>query len=289
MQMQRFTKKQFDQMFPDDDACLEWLKNYIYPDGIYCKTCGEITKHYRVKNRKSYSCATCGHHVHPTARTIYHKSSTSLRDWFYAVFLMANTRMGISAKQLERELGVTYKTAWRMFKKIREMMQDGHLSLSGHIEIDETYIGGKRKGKRGRGAAGKTIAVGMVQRGNKAIVKISPSVKSKDLMPLVKKHIPLSKDTMIFTDELPSYSNLTKIGFSHQAVQHSAKQYVDGNAHVNNVEGLWSIVKNGITGVNRQVSSQHLQSYLDAYVFRYNHRSDDEPMFMTLLGQVEKV
>ncbi|MHB1459386.1 MAG: IS1595 family transposase, partial [Armatimonadota bacterium] len=150
--MKKFTIKQFNERFPDNDACLEWLKNYRYPDGIYCKKCREVTKHHKVASRRSYSCDRCGHHVHPTAGTIYHKSSTSLRDWFYAVFLMANTRMGVSAKHLEREIGVTYKTAWRMFKKIREMMEDDCDSLSGHVEIDETYIGGRRRGKRGRGA-----------------------------------------------------------------------------------------------------------------------------------------
>ena len=226
--MQKFTIKQFNERFPDDDACLEWLKDYLYPDGIYCKKCGEITKHHKVASRRSYSCDRCGHHVHPTAGTIYHKSSTSLRDWFYAVFLVANTRMGISAKQLEREIDVTYKTAWRMFKQIRKMMEDDCDSLSGHVEVDETYIGGKRRGKRGRGAAGKTIAAGMVERQGKAIVKVSPSVKAKDLIPLVQKHVSLHPETTIFTDELHSYNHLKENGYTHQVVLHSAKQYVDG-------------------------------------------------------------
>jgi transposase len=103
--MQKFSIKSFEHMFPDEDSCLEWLKNYLYPDGIFCKKCERVTKHHRVASRPSYSCDFCGNHVHPTAGTIYHKSATPLRSWFYAVFLMANTRMGISAKQLERELG----------------------------------------------------------------------------------------------------------------------------------------------------------------------------------------
>ncbi len=113
--MERYTIKDFRKQFPDDDACLVWLKQYLFPQGITCKVCQKITKHHKVAKRKSYSCDRCGHHVHPTAGTIYHKSSTPLTDWFYAVYLMASTRCGISAKQLERELGVTYKTAWRMF------------------------------------------------------------------------------------------------------------------------------------------------------------------------------
>jgi transposase len=155
--MQKFTIKDFQAQFPNDDACLEWLKNYRYPNGIHCETCQRVTKHHKVASRRSYSSDYCGHHVHPTADTIYHKSSTKLTTWFYAIYLMASTRCGISAKQIERETGVTYKTAWRMFKQIRSMLDEsGGDPLSGKVEVDETYISGKprhgaRKGERGRG------------------------------------------------------------------------------------------------------------------------------------------
>ena len=148
--MERFTFKHFEEMFPDDAACLEWLRNFIYPEGIYCKLCKKVTMHHRVASRPSYSCDYCGHHVHPTAGTIFHKSPTSLKTWFHAIYLMASTRCGISAKQIERETGVTYKTAWRMFNKIRTLLQDDFGPLSGSIEMDETYIRGKRKGGTGR-------------------------------------------------------------------------------------------------------------------------------------------
>lgn len=151
-QMIEYTLLDFEREFPNDDVCLEWLKNYLYPDGIFCETCEKITKHHKVASRRSYSCQICGHHVHPTANTIYHKSSTPLRLWFYAVYLMASTRCGISVKQLERKLGVTYKTAWRMFKQIRTMLAEDTEMLSGQVEIDETYVGRRKKGgKRGRG------------------------------------------------------------------------------------------------------------------------------------------
>ncbi len=119
-----YTLKDFQKQFPNDATCLEWLKNRLYPEGIYCETCEAVTKHHRVKSRPSYSCDHCGHHVHPTADTIFHKSPTPLSTWFYAVYLMASTRCGISAKQIQRETGVTYKTAWRMFKQIRSMLTD---------------------------------------------------------------------------------------------------------------------------------------------------------------------
>jgi transposase len=126
-----FTVKDFQKQFPDDATCLEWLKNYLYPDGIFCETCNAITKHHRVVSRPSYSCDHCGHHVHPTADTIFHKSSTPLTIWFHAIYLMAQTRCGISAKQIQRQTGVTYKTAWRMFKQIRSMLGDEKSGLSG--------------------------------------------------------------------------------------------------------------------------------------------------------------
>src|SRR5262249_20858008 len=144
-----------------------------YPDGIHCPTCKKVTKHYREADRPSYKCEFCGHHEHPMVGTIFQDSATSLRLWYYAMYLMASTRCGISAKQLERELGVTYKTAWRMFNKIRSLLdQDGKAPLSGTVEMDESYSGGRaywRNQSRaigtGRGTRGKQPVFGMVERG----------------------------------------------------------------------------------------------------------------------------
>lgn len=139
----RYTIKDLQRDFPDDETCIEWLKNRRWPNGIVCKVCGKVTKHHFVESRKSYSCQECGHHVHPTADTIFHKSSTRLTLWFHAVFRMAQTRGGISAKQLGRELGVTYKTAWRMFTLIRAHLDDQSDLFCGE---------GTDEGKRGRDA-----------------------------------------------------------------------------------------------------------------------------------------
>jgi transposase-like protein len=286
--MQKYTKAMFDKRFPDDNACLEFLKNARWPNGITCTKCQDITKHYRIRAKKAYGCEFCGTLVSPTADTIFHKSPTPLRDWFYAIFLMANTRMGISAMHLKRELGVTYKTAWRMFTQIRKLTANDAGNLFGQIEVDETYIGGKRPGKRGRGAAGKTIAVGLVERKGNAVVIVTNDVKARTLLPIIREHIPTAEGTTIFTDEMSSYHRLSHLGFNHETVNHAAKEYVNGTAHTNNVEGLWSIVKNGITGANRHVSPQHLQSYLDAYVFRYNHRNGDAPIFGLMMNQVSQ-
>lgn len=260
--MQKYTLLDFEKQFPNDDVCLEWLKNYLYPDGIFCETCQKITNHYRVASRKSYSCQFCGNHVHPTADTIYHKSTTPLRLWFYAVYLMASTRCGISAKQLERELGVTYKTAWRMFKQIRSMLSEDDRTLSGKVEADETYVGGKMKGgKRGRGSENKTIVAGVVERQSAVIARVVPDVKAKTLIPLIQDKVELG--TMIYTDEFPSYNQLSNKGYGHERVFHGQKQYVIGEAHTNSLEGFWSLVKTGIRGVYHQVSPKYLQTYVN--------------------------
>jgi transposase-like protein/ribosomal protein L24E len=247
--MKTYTIKDFEKQFPSDDACLEFLKNARWPKGIYCEKCQKVTTHYRITRRKVYSCEFCGSHVSPTAGTIFHKSDTPLRSWFHAIFLMASTKTGISAKQLQRELGVTYKTAWRMFKEIRKLMAENVNPLTGQVEVDETYVGRKRPGTRGRGAAGKSVVVGLTERKGNAIAKVVPDVKAKTLLPMIAKNV-TKNNTTIFTDELQSYNQIAKLGYAYEIVQHAAKQYVSGSAHVNTVESLWSTIKRGIDGVN---------------------------------------
>jgi len=186
--MKTYTIKDFEKQFPTNDSCLEFLKQARWQKGVFCQKCQKVTTHYRIPSRKVYSCEFCGSHVSPTAGTIFHKSDTPLRSWFHAIFIMASTRTGISAKQLQRELGVTYKTAWRMFTQIRKLMSDGVNPMTGEVEVDETYIGGKRRGPRGRGAAGKTIVVGMAERKGKAIARIVIDVKARTLLPMIAKH-----------------------------------------------------------------------------------------------------
>ena len=285
--MEKYTIKSFDKQFPTDDACLDFLKSARWPDGVTCSKCEKVTNHYRIKGRKVYGCAFCGSQVSPTASTLFHKSSTSLRSWFHAMFLMSSTRTGISAKQLEREIGVTYKTAWRIFKQIRQLMAQDGITLFGEIEVDETYIGGRRPGKRGRGADGKTIVAGMVERGGQAIVKVVPDVKARTMLPMIRKHIPAGQT--VYTDEMLSDNRLSSLGYAHETIQHSAKQYVSGRVHTNNIEGMWSNVKRGIDGVNHAVSPKYLQGYLDSYVYRFNHRSDVDPIFVQLLARAASV
>lgn len=294
--MRRYTKKQFDAQFPDDTTCLDWLFRRFYPDGMpFCDKCQRKTKHHRVVSRPSYSCDYCGHHVHPTADTIFHKSPTPLTTWFYAVYLMASTRCGISAKQIERETGVTYKTAWRMFKQIRSMLEEGVNPLGGPksngVEMDETYMGGKRKRGTGRPMAGdikKTAVVGIVERKGKIKALVADDVKSSTLLGMVKQYV-LPKST-VFTDELNAYHGIAhmKGDYDHRRIHHSSKVYVVGDIHTNTIDGFWSLVKNGIRGVYHSVGKGYLQSYLNEYSFRYNRRFDEQPMFLSFLHQIEK-
>jgi transposase len=295
--MKPYTLKDFQRQFPDDTTCLEWLRNYLYPEGMYCEKCEALTKHHRVKSRPSYSCDHCGHHVHPTAGTIFHKSPTPLTTWFYAIYLMAQTRCGISAKQIQRETGVTYKTAWRMFKQIRSMLEDNEpIGGKGRgVETDEMYYGGYRKGGGGRQLRGdkgepvKTPVLGMVERKGRVIARTVRDTRSATLLENMREYI-LPKSS-VFTDEYLSYDGLTRVqdrGYTHRRINHSTNVYVMGDIHTNTIEGFWSLVKNGLRGVYHSVGSHYLQTYLNEYSFRYNRRFDEQPMFMSFLRRVEK-
>ena len=288
----KYTIKDFQVDFPDDDRCLEWLKDYLYPDGIYCPNDKKITPHHRLTRRKAYSCELCGHHTYPTANTIFHKSSTPLTLWFYATYLMASTRAGISAKQLERELGVTYKTAWRMFHQIRSMMGDDDKPLTGEVEVDETYMHpDPSKNKRLKAEPGKKYhnsetIFGMVERGGRAKVKHVKSSGERVLTPEIKQGIKLG--TIVYSDEARVYSKLDLHGYPHASINHGRARYVDGKIHTQNVENLWSNMKRGIRGVYRHVDAQYLQAYVDEYAFRYSHRKDFQPMFWALISKIAK-
>src|SRR5579862_3428214 len=175
-----FSLMEFHEMFPDDALCMEYLMRVLYPNGIYCPTCKAVTKHHRETKRPSYACQNCGHHEHPMKDTIFEDSATSLRLWFYAIYLMSATGCGISAKQLGREIGVTYKTAWRTFHLIRKMLQENDGPLLGKVEIDESYYGGKDRNRRLNKRKGyaahydKSTVFGMVERGERVIAKVLP-------------------------------------------------------------------------------------------------------------------
>ncbi len=282
--MKPYTVSDLSKDFPDDESCLEWLKNRRWPNGILCKQCSKVTKHHFVASRKSYSCQECGHHMHPTAGTIFHKSATPLTLWFYAIYLMAQTRGGIAAKQLERELGVTYKTAWRMFKLIRSRLDEDNDPFSGDVEADESYFGGPRRGKRGRGTENKTPVIGVVERQGRIKAVAVPNVRSETVLPIVEAAV--EKGSTVHTDEFQIYNPLDSMGYTHERIMHSAQIFVLGNVHTNTVDGFWGLVKAGIAGVYRHISHKYLQTYLNEYAFRYNHRGATTPMFQAFLRRM---
>jgi transposase len=288
--MERYSIHDFNRDFPDDDACLDFVVGLIYPHGITCRACGQVRKHHRLSSRKAYSCDYCGTHVYPLAGTVFEKSTTRLKSWFYAMYLMASTRCGISAKQLERELGVTYKTAWRMFRQIRSLLGEEIERLSGEVEVDETYIGGRRRGaKRGRPSAEshKTPVVGVAERGGSVAALVTRDVSKASVMPIIElKVMPRS---LVYTDEWRAYRGLHGKGYRHRRIAHDEKASVVGNVHTNTIEGFWSILKRAIAGVYHSVSAKHLQAYINEYGFRYNHPDDPAAMFHVVGGRVRKV
>lgn len=282
--------------FPDDAACLEhlWRTRYA-PDGEHaeCPKCQEVKpfKRYATKQqRQSWTCTACGHHVHPTAGTLFARSSTSLRLWFHAMYLMTSTRCGISAKQLERELGVHYKTAWRMFNRIRnELMKDEELAkpLNGQVEVDETGVHGRPRGpkmtkKKAAHWREKQVSVlGMVERGGRVRARVITSRRGEPLSGAVRANV--NPDAILFTDDWMAYKPLSREYAGHRVINHSAGSYVLGNVHTNTIESFFGNLKTGIRGTYKKVSRKWLQSYLDEYVWRYNQRHRGQRSMFHLL------
>ena len=221
-----------------DDACLEFLFKSRWPDGVVCQKCQKVTPHYRISGRPVILLRTLWEPCLPHGRKHLRRDpvlpSPSLVQ---GVAYMAVTRCGISSRQLSRDLGVGVKTGWRMFHQIRKALSDDGAILEGDVEVDETYIGGRRSGKRGRGAEGKTIVMGMVERGGKAKAKVVPDVKARTLVPEIQSSVPVG--TAVLTDDLPSYRRLSSLGYQHDVVPHSRGVYVVGkDIHTTSVEGI---------------------------------------------------
>jgi transposase-like protein len=284
---------EFMQEFPDDAACLDWLWRQRHaPDGhtAFCPKCELDRRFHRVKDRPSYDCDYCGYHFHPLAGTIFHKSSTSLHLWFYAMYLITQTRCGISAKQLERELGVTYKTAWRMFNLIRnQLMTDDDEQLWGDVEVDETSVGGKprkyrdRSGEVRKRVSRKATVLAAVERGGRIKATVLPSRHGPALSGQVIEWV--RPESIIYTDEWGAYRGLDRHFIAHSAINHSTGEYVFRDIHTNTVEGFFGNLKTGIRGNYKKVSHKWLQGYLNEYVWRYNERRSGEAMFRTLLAR----
>jgi transposase len=300
---------EFMREFPDDAACLEhlWRQRYA-PDGEHavCPKCEveRVFRKYATKQgRQSWTCTGCGLHVHPTAGTIFAKSSTSLHLWYYAMYLMASTRCGISAKQLERQIGVSYRTAWRMLNRIRvELMADDGEMLSGDVEVDEASVDGKPRKPHGynryvappgvnrrseaakRRERSRATVFAAVERGGRIKATVLPSRHGPALNRQIVRWV--HPESIIITDEWKAYSGLERHFISHSRINHGSGVYVEGSTHTNTIEGFFGNLKTGMRGAYKKVSPRYLQSYLDEYSWRHNAQRDRAelgPLFEQLL------
>lgn len=285
--MTQYTFKEFQTDFPDDLACLTALLKAAHGGTRFtCPGCGVDALFHAMNTRKAFACQECGHHVYPCAGTIFHKSSTPLTQWFFAMYLMTSTRHGVAAKELQRQIGCTYKTAWRMAHELRKLMatadSSGKGPLSGHVEIDETFVGGKKHGKgRKAGMENKTVVFGMLERDGRVIAGPVPDRYKVTLEPIIKKNV--ERGSMVSTDEHGAYRDLAGIGFNHGTVNHAKEQYVDGITHTNSLEGHWGQLKRSIKGTHIHVSSKHLWKYVSEFSYRRNNRESQYAMFRKLV------
>jgi transposase len=279
------TVRQFMERFSDDESCLEHLFRTRWGARHECNNCHREAKYYRVKSRRSYECEHCGYQVYPTAGTPFMRTRTSLRDWFYVMFLFCASRNGVSAKEVQRQIGVTYKTAWRMCHEIRKYMGevDGDFPLggpdpkSGVVEIDEAYIGGVDDTPKGD----KHVVLGIVERGGDVLTRYTPRGWSEFVNPVIAQYV--REGSKVATDEGSIYRGLSGKGYNHATVNHSKGEYVRGPVHTNTIESFWSLLKRGINGTYIHVSSKHLQKYLWEFEFRHNLRKTPHLMMDLLL------
>ena len=278
---------EFQRQFPDDEACLHRIMVERYGGTeLDCPKCGAHGKFYRLTRDRAYLCQHCKHHIYPCVGTPMERSRTPVHKWFYAMFLFTNTRHGVSAKELQRQLGVTYKTAWRMAHEIRKFMADvdGETPLGGVVEADETLVGGKVKGK-GRGyRENKTTVFGMIERGGDVMANVVPDVKRRTLEPIIRENV--EPGSTVHTDELRSYLSLERAGYEHETVNHGAGEYVREDCHVNAVEGFWARLKLSIRGTHVHVSGKHLEKYVKEFEYRYNRRNRIASMFSDLVANL---
>lgn len=283
MKQPKFTVQEFHRQFPDNETCLEHLFQTHHGHKA-CPKCGKIGNYHRQKNTAHYVCSCGGHQISPKAGTIFEKSDTDLVKWYFAIFLMSQSRNGVAAKELERSIGVTYKTAWRMQKQIRLLMTDDPVLQQGEVEADETWIGGRRERKHKM--ENKTIVFGSVERKGKVNTMIVPDASEASLYPHIRDNV--AKGSRLMTDEWRAYKSITNMyDLEHSTVKHSAREWKRGNTHTNTIEGFWSQLKRSIDGTYHVVSPKYLPFYLAEFQFRWNHgRSSSEHLFSFLLSRV---
>jgi transposase-like protein len=266
----QYTIQEFRAEFPNEKSCLDYIFSKRFPNA---------TQYYHVAGRKCYANPQ-GKQIHPVKGTIFEKSSTPLTLWFYAIYLFSVSKNGVSGKELQRQLGVTYKTAWRMAKQIRALMKHDGKKLFGTVEVDETYMGGTRR--MSVKMENKIPVIGMVERKGRIVAKHIPDRYNGTLLKNIQENVETGSQLM--TDEWKAYKYTSRLGYSHRAVKHGVRQFARGIANTNTIEGFWSQLKRSVHGTYHSVSKKYLQSYVDEFSFRYNHRA--LPVFEAMMARI---
>lgn len=272
--------------FRDEDVCREYLEKLRWPAGVGCPRCGD-TSVSEIETRGQYDCNSCRYRFSVTSGTVLHDTKLPLWKWFVAVYLMCEAKKGISAAQLGRTIGVSYKTAWYLCHRVRSAVgSDGGPSLRGLVEIDETWIGGKRHGVGKGSKEGKTAVIGAVERGGKVRLQVIHARDRKTLHAFVEEHVEDEAEA-IFTDEWPAYLGIADENTRHETVTHSEGEWVNGLVHTNTAESVWSLLKRSIIGAYHKVSKKHLEAYLDELEWRFSNRRNPFLFRDTLKRMIE--
>jgi transposase-like protein len=280
------------ERFSDEDACRKHLTELRWPDGVKCLRC-ESEKVNGPSKRHLYECAECGYQFSVKVGTVFNDSKLPLWKWFVATYLICESKKGISANQLKRTLGVSYKTAWYLCHRIRSAMnEDGAALLTGIVEADETYVGGKLSGFANRKESAdhrrdnKTVVLGAVERGGQVRLRVAPDAKSRTVKKFLADVVSDEAEA-IYTDSHRSYRGIADHNTRHEYVDHSRDEWVRGQVHTNTVESVWSLFDRGVIGSYHKLSKKHMQAYLDEFSFRFNNRTNPYLFRDTLLRLVE--
>ena len=268
------------QSYDIDVECRAVLEHLRWPNGVHCLKC-DSDRVSRIPSRNLFQCNACTHQFSVTAGTIFHDSHLPLQKWILAIYLMIESKKGISALQMKRTLNVAYKTAWYLCHRIRAAIAEANpLPLTGIAEVDETYVGGKRK-HVGRGYRdNKTMVLGAIERHGDIRLRVGVSATRKELHGFIRSTT--DKPEAIYTDEWPAYRGIGNAHTRHESVNHSQEEWVRGDVHTNGAEGVWSLFKRSIVGAHHQVSAKHLDAYLDEHEWRFNNRENPHIFTETL-------
>lgn len=277
--MQAYTIEQFRAQYPDENACLHQLFLHRHTPDTPCPKCGACNAYRKIKNRKGYQCGKCAHQIYPMKGTIYEKSRTPLMYWYYALFLFVKSKNGLSAMELQRQLGVTYKTAYRMLMHIRHALSAPTDKLDGTVEMDETFVGGRNKNRharkkvpdaQGRQFLDKIPVAGALQRNGQARAMVVADTTARSLLPAVLAMV--KPGAHIMTDEWCGYNGICR-WYTHSRVFHARRQYMNGNIGTNGIENFWSVLKRTLAGYIH-ISGKHLQKYVNECLYRFNQRKN---------------